>query len=474
MQITPDIFAYIALFGWPLVSIVLYRTMTFLNATLITILAAQLLLPSAFAIKIPMIPQFDKDTIPSVCVFVAFILGRSRKVGFRRGFGLVEILIGASVVAPICTSVLNGDPIASGTMILPGVGIYDGLSASIFQAVVLMPLIYGRLAVTRGADVTEVLRLLVFAGLAYSLPLLYEIRFSPQLHAWVYGYYPSDFIQVIREGGAFRPMVFFAHGLLASFFVMTAVVSSAALWRMKMRTGRIPQAVPTLYLGAVLALCRSGAALTYGVFAAPLVLWAGPKAQARVAMILALVALTYPVARIWGIFPTDTIVSAAEALSAERASSLKFRFDEDQALLDKAMQRPLFGWGRYGRNRIYGQNWQGDDADLTVSDGRWIITFGQFGAVGFLLEFGLLAFPVFRAFAAIKKATSYLERVSIAAVALLVGINMVELLPNSTLSPWSWLVDGCLLGCCELVIARSQLRRPREGFFLATEAVAAE
>jgi len=32
---------------------------------------------------------------------------------------------------------------------------------------------------------------------------------------------------------------------------------------------------------------------------------------------------------------------------------------------------------------------------------------------------------------------------------LILAANMIELIPNSTLSPWSWLVAGALLGRSE-------------------------
>jgi O-antigen ligase len=190
----------------------------------------------------------------------------------------------------------------------------------------------------------------------------------------------------------------------------------------------------------------------------PLVRWAKPKFQLRVAVLLAIVALTYPATRMLQIFPVNTIVDIAESLGPERAGSLKFRFDQEDELLKRAFERPLFGWGRYGRNRIYAENWNGESVDTTVTDGRWIITFGQFGVVGFLLEFGLLAFPVFKAAAAIGKIATGREAIAMAAIALIVAINMIELLPNSTLGPWTWLMAGCLLGSSEAVVALARSR----------------
>jgi tetratricopeptide (TPR) repeat protein len=47
-------------------------------------------------------------------------------------------------------------------------------------------------------------------------------------------------------------------------------------------------------------------------------------------------------------------------------------------LAAKALQRPLFGWGGWGRNRVFDEKGR----DLTITDGYWIIVLGSFGAVG--------------------------------------------------------------------------------------------
>src|SRR5207249_9250214 len=113
----------------------------------------------------------------------------------------------------------------------------------------------GRKFLRSEEDLQTMLQTLAVTGALYSVLLLFEIRFSPQLHFWVYGYYPSEFVQTLRDGG-FRPMAFMGHGLLAAFFLMASFLAAAALWR-----SRIPAAVPwsmmTIYLGAVLLVCKS-------------------------------------------------------------------------------------------------------------------------------------------------------------------------------------------------------------------------
>jgi hypothetical protein len=452
--------ATLAIVVWPLVSLYFYRTMPVVMATIWTILGANLLLPVGTSFKFEMIPMLDKYSVPSLCALVGCLLAPRRRQ-LLMSFGLGEILILSLLISPVITSLLNGDPIVVGGTVLPGVGIYDGISALLGQFIVLIPFFLGRQVFRSQIDLQKILEALVIAGLVYSIPLLFEIRFSPQLHYWVYGYYSSDFIQEMRQDGGFRPMVFMGHGLTACFFEMTTVVASAALWRMRIRIFKFDGGVVTPYLGIVLFLCKSGAALVYGVFVVPMALWVKPRVQIRVALLLVVLALSYPVLRMAEIFPTEATLEFAAKFSEGRADSLRFRFDQEEELLNRAIARPFFGWGRYGRNRVFKEDWRGVGVDTSVPDGRWIITFGQFGLFGFLSEFGLLAFSVFRAAKAMKATKSFRESVSLGAIGLIVGVNMIELLPNSTLEPWTWLIAGALLGWSEMqvLVARQENTR---------------
>src|SRR5262249_39052253 len=157
---------------------------------------------------------------------------------------------------PFITAELNGDPIVLADRTLPAETHYDALSAVVAQLIFLLPFFLGRHLLRGSADNEEVLRTLVVAGLLYSVPMLFEVRMSPQLHTWIYGYFPHQFAQQMREGG-FRPVVFMGHGLIVAFFAMTTVVAAAAFWRMRAPVLRLPSAGVTAYLGGVLVLCKT-------------------------------------------------------------------------------------------------------------------------------------------------------------------------------------------------------------------------
>jgi hypothetical protein len=437
------------------VAIVLYRILPLGLATLWTILGAQLLLPvgDGMAFKVPMVPQFDKASIPNMCAFIGCVLVARRAPRILRSIGVTEVLIIAYLVGPLITSELNGDTLVFGRTVLPGVGIYDAISAAEAAFISLLPFFLGRQFLRSSTDNLAILRILVVTGLIYSLPMLFEIRMSPQLHYWVYGSYSSDMGQAMRDGG-FRPMVFMGHGLLAAFFMMTTAVAAAALWRTRVRVFELPSSTVTLYLSVTLFLCKSFGALLYALVLVPLVRFIKPRLQLRLALLLAITAMSYPMLRSFDLVPTRLILESASSVSVDRADSLNTRFEFEDMLLERASERFLFGWGRYGRSRLYSE----EGGDMTVSDGHWVITLGQFGLFGFLAEFGLLLIGVVRAAAAFRLLESAAEKVYLSALALILAVNVVDLIPNSGLIPWTWLLAGALLGRSEAILARN----PRE------------
>ena len=292
---TPNWFSTVALVLWPMVAFFLYQTRPVNQATLWTILGGFLLLPVGATIKFEMVPQFDKVSIPNLAALIGcmLVLRRPPRLWYR--FGLPEVLLLMWLVGPFITSELNTDPLVYGPIVLPGETQYDALSAVVAQFIFLIPFFLGRQLLRNSTDNEEILRVLVIAGLIYSLPMLFEIRMSPQLHTWIYGYFPHSFAQQVRDGG-FRPVVFLGHGLAVAFFAMTTAVAAAAFWRTRTSILRLPAAGITAYLGAVLILCKSLGSLVYGAVLVPMVRFAKPRLQVRVAMVFAVIVFSYPAA----------------------------------------------------------------------------------------------------------------------------------------------------------------------------------
>jgi hypothetical protein len=438
---TANWLAYVAILAWPIVAMALFHNRPFSEAVAWTFLGALLFLPSRIGIKLPFVPAIDKNSIASVssllgCFLIAPRVKRSSTVA-----GLVTLLASVYVVSPVLTSFLNNDPVVAGSRVIPGVDYYDGVSAFLSQTVLFLPFFVGSNFLNKAEDVDAILRTLVLAGIIYSIPMLFEVRVSPQLSTWIYGYFASSYAVEMRYGG-FRPVVFMNNGLTAAFFLSTTVIASTSLWRTKVRVLRLPLVGVTAYLSIVLVLCKSAGALVYAIFAGIAVRWLSPKVQVRAAVILAILAISYPVLRVVDLFPEEQLLELATTFSEERAASLKVRFDQENALLTRAFDRFWFGWGRYGRNRIY------DDYgnDVSITDGQWILTLGQFGIVGFIAQFGLLTIPVFSAARNLRSISSVQERDRVGALSLIVALVAVEQLPNASINSWTWLLAGVLYG----------------------------
>lgn len=442
--------ATFALLLWPLVVFWLYTTRPSGKATIWAFLGAFLLLPVGASIKIVEgIPQFDKVSISALAALLCCRLVAGKRLQLFRHFGFVEVLMLVFVLSPFITAQLNTDPIILPNRTIPGSTTYEGFSAVFNQFIVLIPFLLGRQLLRDAEDNRDILVALVTAGLFYSLPMLFEIRFSPQLHGWIYGYFPTQFAQTFRYGG-FRPVVFMGHGLIVGFFAATTVLAAVALWRTQKRLLRLPLSGITAYLAVILMLCKTLGVLLYALTLAPLIRWTQPRMQLRIAVVLATLALSYPLLRSADAIPMDAALTTVAAIDTDRASSLKTRFDSETVLLARASERITFGWGRFGRNRIYSAS---TGQDMVYTDGEWILILGSFGVVGFLAAFGLLTLPVFRAASAFKFTKSSQDGVYLAALSLIVAANIIDLIPNATISDWTLLLAGALFGRAEALRA---------------------
>jgi len=439
-------FAYIMLLGWPLIAVRLYQLKTIQEATLWTIIGGFMLLPVKTTVPFPVIWQLGKDTMLVFSAIVGCWLIKRQKIKFFTNIGLLQVLVIMLFVGRIMTVELNSGSLIVGGRFLKGLTSADLRSTIIVTFVQLAPFLIGRQFFRSYEDQLLMFRFLVIAGLIYSIPMFYEVRMTPQLHTMIYGYFPHSFLQQARDGG-FRPVVFMGHGLLVAFFTVCVLISVVTLDKVGEKIRKRTLSLVGYYFVFVLILCKSKAALLYGLFAFVAVKKISYTNQFRMAIFLVILTLTYPILSITKIFPHQQVIElATEYMGAERAASLSFRFDNERILLAHGSEHFFFGWGGWGRNRVYDKE---TGRDISVTDGRWIITFGTSGFLGYIAEYGLLALCVFRAKSAVKRSKDEKELTLLAAHALLVALMMVDQLPNASLSSWLWLVAGILLGRSE-------------------------
>jgi hypothetical protein len=295
------------------------------------------------------------------------------------------------------------------------------------------------------------------AGLIYSPFMLFEIRFSPQLHTLLYGFFQHDFIQAIRAGG-YRPFVFMPHGLWVAFFAFMVFAAALALWRTEGGRMRLVW-TGALGLGAgLLVICKTMGVILYAVAFAPLMLLLKPRMHLAIATLITVLAIAYPAMRGLNLVPTDLILQKVTEISGDRAQSLEYRFTMENAVLAHAENRPWLGWG--GWRRFFPHDPETGESRIVV-DGLWIITIANHGWLGYFALFGLLSLPIW-SLAWQAWLAGQAPSAAVTILALVLAINMIDLLPNATLIPFTWLICGALLGHAEeMARAREARRRQR-------------
>ena len=423
----PNWFAYVALFGWPAVCLVFFSRLPLEKAVIWSLLGGYMLLPSSLEVDAPLLPPVDKISITALATLLLCWVYGSQAPRPKRSI-LLYLFALAFVVSPLLTSLDNSYELATGGKSIPGFYPLTALKFAGRNLLSLVPMYIGSRFLSTENARSALLKALPTAMVFYSLPMLFEVRMSPQLHRWVYGYFPHvSFAQQIRNGG-FRPVVFFTHGLALALFTALALLAALVLIRVRTRILGQKPALVAAYLSGLLILCKSLGPVIYSVVLAPLILVTRPRTWIKIACAASLIVCAYPLLRNNGLAPTQLISQAASAISTDRSKSFDVRVENESALLAKANQKPLFGWGGWGRNRIF-DKWNGQD--ISVTDGGWIIQYGCYGWVGYLALFGLLAVALLRALRATDKEVSPVN-ITRGGLALLLAVYIVDLIPNGT------------------------------------------
>lgn len=463
---TPNALAYLMLLlVWPVVGVFLWKRLEPGLALIWTILGGYLILPMLTSVNLPVLPDLDKATIPNIAAWVGARFVRGDKIRWLPESLTARLLLFLFLLSPVGTVLTNGDVAFQPGILLPGIPFTDVAALVIGKAIDIVPFLLARHYLGSDQGNREVAAALVTAGLVYSLPIMLESLLSPQLHRWVYGFHQHDFFQTMRQGG-FRPMVFLEHGLWVAFLTLMAMLSALVAVKTASSAEKPKALAVFLYLAVMLALCKSAGVLVYAALAVPLILFAGLRTQLLVAAVLAVLVTAYPILRGAHLVPVDWIIETARGYSADRAGSLAFRLENEELLLRHAQERPWFGWGGYERNLLH-DPFTGEQA--TIADGGWIIALGKLGWAGYAAFFGLAALPLWvlgrralgRRLAGVSRPT--------AGLALILALSLVDLLPNATHVPFTWLITGALLGAAERlgraalpVTAEKPALRPRK------------
>lgn len=444
--------AYVMLLAWPVVALAMYQRMAPAAALVWGLLLAYMLLPpEQVTINLPAFPNLDKFSVSNVSALVFTIYVLHQRVPILPANPIGGLLLALFVISPFATAITNPDPIPIQTGDVPALRAYDAISYVSGQLIALIPFFLARRFLGTDEGMRLLIRAFMTAGLIYSVPMLFESRFSPQLNTWIYGFFQHDFSQSIR-GSGFRPMVFMPHGLWVAFFALMAAVSALVMLRDAGPEERPKRLLIWLYLMGVLVMCRSAGPMVYALCLTPLIVLAPRRLQLACAAALAVLVITYPLLRGAHVIPLDRILELALNYSAERHQSLEYRIINEELLLARAQEKFWFGWGGYGRSLILDPY---DGHIVSVPDGGWIIVLGTYGWLGYGAQFGLLVLPLLMlGREALLSRGAAFSRWG-CGVALIYAANLADLLPNDTIIPLTWLMGGALLAWSEsLAVAR--------------------
>jgi len=183
------------------------------------------------------------------------------------------------------------------------------------------------------------------------------------------------------------------NGLMLGMWMSAASFIGFVLWKSgslrRIRGASVGALLVVLTLTAV--LCKSFGALAL-LATGVLVYWLSQRFRTAIP-VLCLVAASplYLGLRITGAWSGESLaVASAQISNEERADSLRYRLQNEELLIARAMQKEITGWGRWGRFLVRNE----EGRQLSIPDGLWVILLGQFGLVGLAALPGVLLLPI--------------------------------------------------------------------------------
>ena len=436
----PNIFAYFVLFAWPFVALLLLKRRPADRVAVILLLIPYLFLPVRVVVGILPGILINKESIAAYTVFFILYL-KYKGFVFLPKHGLCKYLMMGMFILPVFSWLSNTDTLIYGDKIWPGLTIGYVVYGWVDTFVtVLIPYMVGYSYLNNYQSQKSFLSILVFFGLIYSLLALWEIRVSPQLHTQIYGFFPHNFDQQYRQGG-YRPVIFLGHGLLVAVFFALVLVAAIGLWKAKEGAWKKWGKYLVGYYLVILVLCKTLSGLILGGIALFSVMLFSPKRCLQIALVIGLLVWCYPFLR--SVVPTEAVLEMASTYDEDRARSLQFRFGMEDILLEKGNERPLFGWGGSGRNRVYNPD---TGEDMSVTDGAWIAYFGTRGWMGYFASIGLLVFPMVKMYRRVVRSKAEQIQWHVVSLFFMLSLNLLDLVPNSSISVLTFLIAGSILG----------------------------
>ena len=373
-------------------------------------------------------------------------------------------------------------------------GLHDGVSRFCQEFFFFgAPYVAGRLFIRRREDITDVARLIVVASAVYAMLAVWEWKMSPKIATTIYDVEFVHSWAQHRRWGFFRPILFFSHALgLGVFFAWTSFLG---VWLYRAGELRRAIAVPpwvialapmillpaSLRLGVEIAVvagalcvcwiglilytafstphavksimlpCWAMIAASIGGLAALLLvgpgtifvlgcgmLWFGDLMRTRfVPLLPVLFAVFWMGARYTNTTDGQWLISLVASFS-DRDKSLTYRIDAETVTIEHSRERALFGWGTWGRNRVYDES---GNKEVSL-DGLWLNTVSATGLFGLTMFFLWWCWPLLIA----VDVHRYIRGdPAIEAVLVAISLQAMNFLFNDFLDPMLTLMSGFLI-----------------------------
>ena len=376
----------IALFGWLIVVIGLFVTLKPHRAVIASVLGGYLFLPKAQWTIASGVPDWSYDTSISLFTLAcALAFAPARVMSFRPS--RLDAIIGVGFVCWGLSSIFAGFGIKQ--------AVPDWWS---YLNWAVVPYVLARCFISKPDELRDLAMGILIALAIYAPLVLFETRFYPWLNQWVYGWQPDRGGDIARMGGI-RPIVFMRRGLALAIWIGAGAMVVCGLWLAG--RPRSVRGVPMIVVAGASVLLgmitRSGGAIGLMLGGLGVMLAVRMTGMRRLALAIPVGVALYLGTGMFGTYIPirEYAAKIAEIAYPKRAFSLEVRFNHEGVLASKAREALLFGHGGWGGYRDI------DSAILeeatgrssAITDGFWIIVFGQRGLVGVVTVFGWMLVP---------------------------------------------------------------------------------
>ena len=214
-----NILVPVTLFGFPAIVMYLFKKLEHRQAAATAYVAGWMFLPCAeFNI---FLLHHTKTTVIAIGILLSVnFFDKERFSNFKFCMSDIPMLLWCT--APFFSSIFND------------LGPYDGLSQTLYQTIQWgLPYYIGRIYFNEPDSLKILAFTIVLGGIIYIPFCWVEMIISPQLHRMTYGFHQHNFLQTLRDGGGFRPMVYMDHGLMTSMWMMLASLLGSWLFYCK-------------------------------------------------------------------------------------------------------------------------------------------------------------------------------------------------------------------------------------------------